>query len=172
MKTKRQAQTELPRRFPVMEDAHHIYQGSVTMTYATTTEGGVDVGFHTGKSGFHKHLRGVIAAAMVFFFVVYWPIGLALLAYLLWSKNEDHGPRRRKIIDIEIDMGKKVTPIKTGNTAFDNYKTETMRRLEEEQHNFEAFLARLREARDKTEFDQFLDDRAKAITKYEIYDEN
>ena len=38
---------------------------------------------------------------------------------------------------------------------------DTLRRLEEEQTNFEAFLARLREAKDKAEFDQFMDDRAK-----------
>lgn len=48
----------------------------------------------------------------------------------------------------------------SGNSAFDTYKTETLRRLEEEQGNFEAFLERLREAKDKAEFDQFMDDRA------------
>lgn len=49
----------------------------------------------------------------------------------------------------------------SGNRAFDAYKTETLRRLEEEQHQFESFLERLREAKDKTEFDQFMDERAK-----------
>jgi len=48
----------------------------------------------------------------------------------------------------------------SGNSAFDAYKMETLRRLEEEQGNFEAFLERLREAKDKAEFDQFMDDRA------------
>ena len=41
------------------------------------------------------------------------------------------------------------------------YKADTLRRLEEEQGNFEAFLERLREAKDKAEFDQFMNDRAK-----------
>lgn len=50
----------------------------------------------------------------------------------------------------------------TGNSAFDAYKTETLRRLEEEQEAFESFLQRLREAKDKSEFDAFMDDRAKA----------
>jgi hypothetical protein len=36
-----------------------------------------------------------------------------------------------------------------------------LRRLEDEQHNFEAFLERLRAAKDKSEFDQFMDDQAK-----------
>jgi hypothetical protein len=47
----------------------------------------------------------------------------------------------------------------TGNAAFDTYKGETLRRLEEEQTNFEEFLERLREAKDKAEFDQFMDER-------------
>jgi hypothetical protein len=50
----------------------------------------------------------------------------------------------------------------SGNSAFDAYKAETLRRLEDEQEAFEAFLQRLREAKDKTEFDAFMDDRAKA----------
>ncbi len=52
----------------------------------------------------------------------------------------------------------------SGNTAFDAYKAETLRRLEEEQDNFEAFLKRLRDAKDKAEFDQFMDDRATNAT--------
>ena len=49
----------------------------------------------------------------------------------------------------------------SGNATFDAYKTETLRRLEDEQAQFEEFLARLREAKDKAEFDQFMDDRAR-----------
>lgn len=48
----------------------------------------------------------------------------------------------------------------SGNSAFDAYKADTLRRLEDEQHQFEAFLERLREAKDKAEFDQFMKDRA------------
>lgn len=50
----------------------------------------------------------------------------------------------------------------SGNSAFDAYKHETLRRLEEEQDKFEDFLKRLRDAKDKAEFDQFMDDRARA----------
>lgn len=49
----------------------------------------------------------------------------------------------------------------SGNSAFDAYRADTIRRLEQEQEAFEAFLQRLREAKDKAEFDQFMDDRAK-----------
>ena len=50
----------------------------------------------------------------------------------------------------------------SGNTAFDSYKAETLRRLEDEQEAFESFLERLRAAKDKEEFDAFMDDRATA----------
>mgnify|MGYP002067547199 CR=1 FL=1 len=52
----------------------------------------------------------------------------------------------------------------SGNTAFDAYKADTLRRLEEEQDAFEAFLNRLRDAKDKAEFDQFMDERSKKKT--------
>lgn len=57
------------------------------------------------------------------------------------------------------------TPWKTassGNSAFDAYRDETIRRLEDEQGAFEAFLKRLRDAKDKQEFDSFMDERAKS----------
>ena len=46
-----------------------------------------------------------------------------------------------------------------GNAAFDDYRAETLRRLEEEQKEFVAYLERLRRARDKAEFDQFMAER-------------
>ena len=47
----------------------------------------------------------------------------------------------------------------TGNAAFDSYREETLRRLEEEAEEFQTFLERLRKARDKAEFDQFMAER-------------
>ena len=44
----------------------------------------------------------------------------------------------------------------SGNRAFDEYRAETLRRLEEEEREFRAFLDRLRHAKDKAEFDQFM----------------
>lgn len=52
----------------------------------------------------------------------------------------------------------------SGNSAFDAYKAETIRRLQDEQEAFEAFLQRLRDAKDKSEFDAFMEDRARANT--------
>ena len=47
----------------------------------------------------------------------------------------------------------------SGNRAFDEYREETIRRLEQEQREFREFLDRLRFAKDKTEFDQFMTER-------------
>ena len=95
-----------------------------------------------------------IAAAAVGLFV-FWPAGLALIAYMIWSKRMFNAPcAHRRRWD-----GHGFRP--TGNSAFDAYKADTLRRLEDEQKAFETFLQRLREAKDKTEFDQFMAERAK-----------
>lgn len=52
----------------------------------------------------------------------------------------------------------------SGNNAFDAYKAETLERLEEEQRAFEEFLERLRDAKDKSEFDQFMDGRKRDVS--------
>ena len=48
----------------------------------------------------------------------------------------------------------------SGNSAFDAYRDDTIKRLEDEQSAFKSFLQRLREAKDKTEFDRFMEERA------------
>ncbi|MEL7257640.1 MAG: DUF2852 domain-containing protein [Pseudomonadota bacterium] len=96
--------------------------------------------------------KGAWIALLVVSLIVFWPLGLALLAYMIWSKKmtcHSHKLRRHH----RRSGG-------TGNTAFDAYREETLQRLEEEQQNFEAFLKRLRDARDKAEFDQFIEERA------------
>ena len=50
-------------------------------------------------------------------------------------------------------------PSSSGNSAFDDYRAETLKRLEEEQREFKDFLARLRFAKDRAEFDQFMAER-------------
>ena len=50
-------------------------------------------------------------------------------------------------------------PTSSGNSAFDDYRSETLKRLEDEQREFKEFLARLRFAKDRTEFDQFMAER-------------
>jgi hypothetical protein len=60
--------------------------------------------------------------------------------------------------------GKSSGPQPSGNAAFDEYRTETLRRLEEEQREFVDYLEKLRRAKDKAEFDQFMADRRRPPT--------
>ncbi|MGI3167807.1 DUF2852 domain-containing protein [Pseudooceanicola sp. C21-150M6] len=105
--------------------------------------------------------KGAWIAAMVLGFVFFWPVGLALLAYMIWSKRMFRKSCRHSSRRYEVHRAGAAAMKPSGNTAFDAYKTETLRRLEEEQDQFEAFLERLREAKDKSEFDQFMDERAR-----------
>jgi hypothetical protein len=45
------------------------------------------------------------------------------------------------------------------HSAFEEYREETLRRLDEEQREFQEFIGRLRMSKDKAEFDQFLAER-------------
>lgn len=49
----------------------------------------------------------------------------------------------------------------SGNNAFDEYRQQTLRRLEDEQREFKDYLERLRRAKDKAEFDQFMAERGR-----------
>ncbi|UWR20933.1 DUF2852 domain-containing protein [Sulfitobacter sp. S190] len=100
--------------------------------------------------------KGAWIATMVVGFIFFWPVGLALLAYMIWSKRMFSNVKSRRMATRTPYMGRP-----TGNSAFDSYKADTLRRLQEEQENFEAFLERLREAKDKSEFDAFMQEREK-----------
>jgi hypothetical protein len=110
-------------------------------------------------------------------FIVWWPVGLAILAFTFWSRKMGcHGGERweRKMQRMEDKLahmrerfgggfggawGGFSSRPSSGNHAFDEYRTETLRRLEEEQREFRDFLDRLRFAKDKAEFDQFMAER-------------
>jgi len=121
---------------------------------------------------------------MVLGFVVFFPAGLAILAYLIWSgrmacgwhRHSDGSSRwERKMQKFQDKMdrwqqrsgGSGSGPWQfaggyqrsSGNRAFDEYREATMKRLEEEFSEFKSFLDRLREAKDKQEFEQFMNDR-------------
>jgi Protein of unknown function (DUF2852) len=119
-------------------------------------------------------------AAMVLGFIFWWPIGLALLFFGMWSKRmaywgcgryawQGAGQRNNwqggppppwagwKSFWCRSD--RRAQTQSSGNRAFDEYRAETLRRLEEEQKEFGAFLDRLRFAKDKAEFDQFMAER-------------
>ena len=113
--------------------------------------------------------RGAWIAAMVLGFVVFWPLGLFLVLYMTatnrWSKSMFGQSCKSRRHDGQPGWGARRWDgrafASTGNTAFDAYRAETLRRLEEEQAAFESFLSRLREAKDKQEFDAFMEERAR-----------
>lgn len=111
--------------------------------------------------------RGAWIGAMVLGMIFFWPIGLALIFYITltnrWSKSEMFARNPGTCATRRSHWGQMHAAARpSGNGAFDAYKADTLRRLQDEQEAFEAFLQRLREAKDKTEFDSFMDDRAKA----------
>ncbi len=122
-------------------------------------------------------------ALMVVSFIVWWPIGLATLAFMLWSGRMGcgyHGrmdwseqrERWRQAREEWREMKRQAreewramrradyaAQRSSGNFAFDDYRAETLKRLEDEQKEFASFLERLRRAKDKAEFDQFMAER-------------
>lgn len=97
-------------------------------------------------------------AAVVLGFIAWWPVGLAVLAYVFWGGSIDQ---------LVSDAGKWLRSVASparrgsGNAAFDAYRERTLARLEEEQAEFAAYLQKLREARDQDEFDRFMAERSK-----------
>ena len=107
---------------------------------------------------------------MVLGFVIFWPIGLAILAYMLWSGRMGCRASRNASAWQQRVAGKWERKMErwgmqakayqpTGNRAFDEYREETLKRLEEEAEEFQTFLDRLRMAKDKSEFEQFMTER-------------
>ncbi|MFM9849835.1 MAG: DUF2852 domain-containing protein [Hyphomicrobiaceae bacterium] len=123
-------------------------------------------------------------ALMVAGFILFWPIGLAILAYMLWSGRMGCGwnrnrverwrehateawDRRRERWERRMHMhgggrGSRLRP--TGNGAFDEYREQALNRLEEEAQEFRSFLERLRAAKDRQEFDDYMRQRRERPT--------
>lgn len=113
-------------------------------------------------------------ALMVASFIIFWPIGLAVLAYMIWSGrmgcgwNGDKRDWKARVAETwdakSARWGREARGYgsgmsSSGNRAFDEYREETLKRLEEEQREFRDFLERLRLAKDRSEFDAFMSDR-------------
>jgi Protein of unknown function (DUF2852) len=107
-----------------------------------------------------------IALTVVSFFI-WWPLGLVVLGYLVgsgrmarWTSCGAHHWQRQAQGNPSGWWGWRSSS-SSGNRAFDEYRSETLRRLEEEQREFKEFLDRLRHAKDKAEFDQFMAERGR-----------
>jgi hypothetical protein len=103
---------------------------------------------------------------MILGFWAWWPLGLAILAFTIGSGRmgcwNHHGMNRWQDkmdrVRSKVDWWGTASP-SSGNRAFDEYRADTLRRLEEEQREFKEFLQRLRFAKDRAEFDQFMAER-------------
>src|SRR5262245_56540524 len=119
-------------------------------------------------------------ALMVLGFIVFWPVGLAILAYILWSgrmgcsaryggemqawrdRATERWERKRERWERHMQRwgGHHRSGLRpTGNRAFDEYRSEALRKLEDEATEFRDFLERLRMAKDRQEFDEFMKER-------------
>jgi hypothetical protein len=120
------------------------------------------------------HHPGLIAVTILGF-LIWWPIGLALLFFTLGSRkmgcwsHQDRWAHKMERMQYKMERmrnhmdtwqayqrGFGFGPRSSGNRAFDEYRADTLKRLEEEQVEFKNFLDRLRHAKDKEEFDAFM----------------
>lgn len=123
---------------------------------------------------------------MIIGFVLFWPIGLGILCYLIctgrmgeWKyanysfahagagngsgENGTRHKRHRRRNGRKRGCGPRRQRT-SGNSAFDTYREEVLRRLEDEQTEFEDYLERLRQAKDKEEFETFMAERKDQAT--------
>ncbi|WP_036261208.1 DUF2852 domain-containing protein [Methylocapsa aurea] len=129
------------------------------------------------------HWKPVEILAMVLGFIVYWPIGLGILVWKFWQKKSGY---EGDIITFGREKwenrsnwgwacgsgrwGAGAHPWRgfssTGNLAFDDWRAAELARLEEErqklvqaEREFAEFMENLRRARDREEFDRFMNER-------------
>ena len=118
-------------------------------------------------------------ALMVLGFIIWWPLGLAMLAYIIWgeafggSAEKAQGFVHKSKAWAEANCGPRNHAYRghwrnssSGNAAFDDYRAEQLRRLEEERKRldeeinaFHEYMANLRKAKDREEFDRFMGER-------------
>ena len=127
-----------------------------TLAPEATHPSSKDGWFSACENWMDRRGKGAWIAAMILGFIFFWSLGLALLFYMIWSDrmfSKSHSCSRSKSF-YRRDAS-------SGNAAFDAYKADTLRRLEEEQQQFEAFMDRLRAAKDQSKFDEFMKDRSR-----------
>jgi hypothetical protein len=110
-------------------------------------------------------------ALMVIGFMVFWPLGFAMLAYILWGDRLGDFKREVNRATDNVFAGcrrhsRSMRHGRSGNIAFDEWRENELRRLEEERRKldemrseFDEYLRELRRAKDQEEFDRFMADR-------------
>ncbi|WP_337267742.1 DUF2852 domain-containing protein [Oryzifoliimicrobium ureilyticus] len=111
-------------------------------------------------------------ALMVLGFVVFWPLGLAMLAYIIFGerlrsfKRDANDAADRFFGGLKRPYQRYNSHFSTGNVAFDEWRTAELNRLEEERRRldemreeFDSYMRELRRAKDQEEFDRFMRER-------------
>lgn len=127
-------------------------------------------------------------ALMVMGFILFWPIGLAVLGYILWGekfggsqeKAQAYWNKGRSWVSASKGAHRNWTHNRSysmnssGNAAFDDYRAEQLKRLEEERARLDAeidafhdYMANLNKAKDREEFDRFMNERRGSRQGYE-----
>ena len=112
-------------------------------------------------------------ALMVIGFMVFWPLGLAMLAYIIWGDRLDGFKRDVNRATDGVFAGCRKASYRaqggTGNVAFDDWREKELQRLNEERRKldamleeFDAYARDLRRAKDQEEFDRFMASRSKS----------
>jgi hypothetical protein len=156
-----------------------------------SADGGMSCQYSARPSG-GSHWRGcapgepwkaVEVLAMVLGFIVFWPIGLAILGWKIWQKKSGYqgdivsfGREKwanwwrwgagRWAFAANDAYGFGGGTASTGNRAFDEWRAGKLARLEEEyqrlaaaEREFAEFMDYLRHARDREEFERFMNER-------------
>ncbi len=117
----------------------------------------------------------VTIAMMIIGFMIFWPLGLAMIAYIVWGDRLDQFKADvNKATDKFSNMYSRApsfnTHARTGNVAFDDWREAELKRLHEERvkldtmrAEFDDYARELRRAKDQDEFDRFMANRAKQV---------
>ena len=146
------------------------------MTTTTTFDSGAEHAGRKRSCGLRPGWSPLTIGLMVLGFIFAWPLGLAMLAYILWgdrlrgSFNEMREQMRTSPMGRGLAGGLRG---ETGNSAFDSYRDRELRRLEEERRRIDAmraefddFIQELRRKKDQEEFDRFMAERGHARPPY------
>ncbi|MFN7025875.1 MAG: DUF2852 domain-containing protein [Pseudorhizobium sp.] len=111
-------------------------------------------------------------ALMVLGFVVFWPLGLAMLAYIMFGerlqgfKRDANRKADGMFAGCRRAKSRYNTHFATGNVAFDDWRKVELDRIEEERkkldemrEEFDSYMRELRRAKDQEEFDRFMRER-------------
>jgi hypothetical protein len=168
------------------------------MTYTQSQREEAPAGWNGGRRGQCRPgaWRPLEIAAMILGFMVFWPIGLAIVGFKVWQRStgyqgdmatavrqgwsyaESRGCSMGQMWSRGRNSG--AAPFRgfgfgggrpTGNSAFDDWRSAELARLEEEHRKLEAaerefadYIENLRRAKDREEFDRFMNERRQAGT--------